>query len=83
MRKALSMLLLIIGGLAGIAWGISGHLMEDQRRYHAYYCLCAGIGLTLIGIVLGAIHILSEPSPKRSVKLRRAKRDDASAFGAY
>jgi predicted transcriptional regulator len=83
MRKALSIFLLVAGGLATIASGISGHLMEDQRRHIAYNYLLVSIGFVIIGVVLGVIHIWFEPNPNKAAKLQRIKRGERRAFGVY
>jgi hypothetical protein len=83
MRKILYILLLIIGGLSSIAYSVSSHLMEDQRRYIAYTYLCVGIGLTLTGMVLGIIHILSEPKPVKPAEPRHTGRELKSSFGVF
>jgi predicted ArsR family transcriptional regulator len=81
MRKALSIFLLIAGGLATIASGLSSFLMEDERRHVAYNYLLASIGLVIVGIIVGVIHIWTEPNPDKAVKLQRIKRGEKRAFG--
>lgn len=83
MRRVLLTLMAIAGTLGTIFVGLSGHLMEDQRRHIAYEWLMLSIPLALLGTIPQIAEIWRKPRPDKDPATRPHKPDYKFKFNAY